>query len=257
MAKQFVPYIILLLLPVLAQAQLDTEADWKRQVYDREFNAGLQFATRGYGITARYLRYKDGFKKFGYDFDLVMIRHPKEVKISSAYLLKNPRGFAYDKINSFFTLRTGYGREKILIDKTDQGSISLSWTTFAGASIGILKPVYLEILDTNGQGIQVFTTERYDPDVHSWVDIYGGAPFFTGLEESSLRLGVYAKTGISFDYNWRDNKISTLEIGALIDYFPNWFGLYATEKVPVMANATNYNFWLQFYLTFTFGKKWN
>ena len=81
--------------------------------------------------------------------------------------------------------------------------------------------------------------------------------FFQGIEKTSLRTGLYLKSGFVFDNNWSDQKITSLEIGAVLDYFPQWFGLYSEEKVPIMYEAENYNLWLQFYLTINFGKKWN
>jgi len=256
MAKRLF-YIVIGLLPICAFAQLETTADWKRQVYDREFTGGIMFHTKGYGINFRSLRFADGFNKWGFDIDLVNIRHPKEVKFPSQYFFNSARSFVYGKINGLYSLRVGYGRDKILVDKTDQGSISISWVTFGGVSMGILKPVYLEILKETAQGIQVLSTERYNPEVHDYTDIYGQAAFFTGIEQSSLRAGIYLKSGFAFDYNWSDQKVTTLEIGAVVDYFPQWFGLYKDRLVPIMYDAENYNVWLQFYLTVNFGKKWN
>ena len=254
---KLVALLAVLFVPFWAGAQLETTADWKRQVYDREVTGGIMFHTRGYGITLRNMHFADGYNKWGLDFDLVAIRHPKEVKFPSQYFFNSARSFVYGKINGLYSLRVGYGGDKVLIDKTDQGSISVSWLTFGGVNLGILKPVYLEILKETAQGIQVLSTERYNPEIHNHSDIYGQAAFFTGIEESQLRAGVYFKTGFAFDYNWSDQKVTTLEIGAVIDYFPTWFGLYKEEFVPIMFETKNYAVWLQFYLSVNLGKKWN
>jgi len=243
-------------LPMLLHGQLTTEADWKRQVYDREFTGGIIFHNRGYGINFRNLYFNDGFDKWGMEFDLAMIRHPKEIKFPSPYFYNSSRSFVYGKLNGLFTLRTGYGRDKVLIDKTDQGSISISWITFGGLSLGFLKPVYLDIFKETPQG-DLLSTERYNPEVHDYTDIFGQAPFFTGIENSSIRAGIYFKTGFAFDYNWSDKKVTTLEIGAIVDYFPQWFGLYKDVDLPIMYNSKNYNTWLQFYVSANFGSKWN
>lgn len=256
MAKKLT-FLIIAFFPMLLFGQLETDADWKRQVYDREFTGGILLHTRGYGVNFRYLKFKDGYKKYGFEYDLVNIRHPKEVKFPSPVYYNATRGFAYGKLNGLYALRVGYGRDKILVDKTDQGSISISWATFGGASFGFLKPVFLDVVRETPQGMPVLSTERYNPEVHNYLEIYGQAPFFTGIEETALRMGVYVKTGFVFDYNWKDQKITALEIGAIVDYYPTWFGLYSAENVPIMYEAENYNLWLQFYLTISFGKKWN
>lgn len=249
--------LVIATFPVLLRAQLETTADWKRQVYDREFTGGIMFHTRGYGISFRNLHFSDGYNKWGMEFDFATIRHPKEIKFPSPYFFNAARSFVYGKLNGLYTFRVGYGRDKVLVDKTDQGSISISWVTFGGASFGFLKPVYLEILKETPQGIAEISTERYDPKVHDYTDIYGQAPFFTGIENSSLRMGVYLKTGFAFDYNWSDKRITTLEVGAIVDYFPQWFGVYKDAEVPIMYDTKNYSAWLQFYVSINFGAKWN
>jgi hypothetical protein len=220
---------------------------------------GIMLHTRGFGMNLRRMRYKDGYNKWGWELDMVSIRHPKEVKLQSQLYFNSSRSFVYGKLNGLYSIRFGYGREKILVDKTDKGSISISWLTMGGPSFGILKPVFLEVQDedplANPDNRRI---ERYDPQIHDYRDIYGQAPFFTGIEKSSLRMGVYVKTGFAFDFNLSDKKITTLEVGAIADYFPA-LGIYE-EKVPIMfetGNVRNYNLWLQCYITFNFGGKWN
>lgn len=241
-------------------AQLTTEADFKRQVYDNEMTGGIMLHTRGFGINLRRMRFRDGYSKWGWEIDAVSIRHPKEVKLQSQLYFNSSRSFVYGKLNGLYSIRFGYGRDKILVDKTDKGSISISWITMGGPSFGFLKPVFLEVADEDPlAGPDVRRTERYNPEVHDYTDIYGQAPFFTGIEKSSLRLGVYFKTGFSFDFNLSDKKVTTIEVGGIADYFPS-YGLYSDDKVPIMyetGTVENYNLWLQFYITFNFGGKWN
>lgn len=244
------------LLPTVLLAQLETDADFRRQVYDYEFTGGFMLHTRGLGLNFRYLKFKDGFVKRGVEFDFAGIKHPKEVKSPGQNPYGPSRSFVYGKINSLYALRLGYGLDKVLIDKTDQGSISIDWINFAGASFGLVKPIYVEV-ESDVSGTRMVSVERYDPAIHDFTKIYGQAPFFTGLEKTQLRLGIYYKTGFSFDYNWNDNKVSAIEVGGIVDFYPSWFGLYEEEKVPIMYEVTNYNVWVQFYVTLNFGAKWN
>lgn len=245
------------LLPTVLFAQLETDADFRRQVYDYEFTGGIMLHTRGLGINLRYLKFQDGFKKRGVEFDLVGIKHPKEIKSPGQNPIGPSRSYVYGKLNGLYALRLGVGLDKVMVDKTDQGSISIDWVNFAGASLGLLKPVYVDVILETPNGSRIVSVERYDPAKHDFVSIYGQAPFFTGIDKTQLRLGVYYKTGFSFDYNWNDHKVSSIEVGAIVDYYPSWFGMYAEDKVPIMYDATNYNVWLQFYVTLNFGAKWN
>jgi hypothetical protein len=248
--KKLLFIVGLLCFSVAAQAQLETGADFRRQVYDHERSFGIMFHSRGYAANFRRLYYKDGFVKLGYELELGNLRHPSEVKVPNLGMAA--RGWVFNKINSLYTLRAGYGREKIFVDKTDRGSLSISWVTFSGLSLGILKPIYLEV---PVEGSNFFTNERYDPAIHS-VGIQGQSPFFVGIEHSQIRPGLYFKNGFSFDYDFLDEKVTALEVGVMFDYFPSWFGTYESS-VPIMYEHRNLNFFFQFYLTFNFGKKWN
>lgn len=248
--------VLLLAISTSGFAQLDTDADFKRTVYKNEMTGGVLFHTRGYGATMRRQYYKDGYNKNGWEIDIVNIRHPKEVKFPNQLIFNPSRSFVDGKINSLYSIRFGYGNERILVDKTDKGSVSIAWTIYGGLSLGILKPIYLEVL----QDRQI-TVERYDPEVHPYSTIYGQASFFTGIGNSTLNPGLYIKSGFNFDYNLFDEKITTLETGIIVDFFPTYnpttpSGVFS-EGVPIMYNTKNYNFWLQYYVTFNFGSKWN
>ncbi len=248
-------FIATFLISLSSFGQLNTAADFKRQVYDQEMTGGIMLHTRGYALNMRRMKFTNGYNKWGWEIDMAVIRHPKEVKFRSQFYINSSRSFVYGKLNGLYTVRAGFGRDKILVDKTDRGTISISWITMGGPSFGFLKPIYLEVVNED-RGVPVISTERYNPEVHDYVNIYGRAPFFTGIEKSSLRLGVYFKTGFAFDFHLSDKKITTIEVGVIADYFPS-YGLYKDEKVPIMYEIENYNFWLQFYFSFNFGAKWN
>lgn len=246
------------LVSVLASGQIETQADFKRTVYREEYSVGVIFHNRSPwpGLHFRRLSYADGFNKWGYEIDFTVYRHPREIKYPTQSVLGNSRSFTYDKINHFFALRGGYGREKILFDKTDQGTVSISLQTYGGVALGFLKPVYIDLRRVGSDGIFIDAVERYDPSVHDNVYVYGESSFMTGINETKPRLGIYGKVGVSFDYNFLDRKITSLEIGGIIDYYPAWFGLYDKGGVPIMANADNLTLWWQLYVSFNFGNKW-
>jgi len=237
------------LLPQQARAQLDTEIDFKRTVYLNEFSVGPLFHTRGYGVNFRRSYYLDGYTKQGWEIDAVNIRHPKEVNSYNQFD-NSARGYVQQKINSFYSLRGGYTREYTLVDKTDQGTVALSIVVAGGASLGLLKPVYVEVFDNQG----FLRVERYDPAIHDYGEIYGRSGFFTGFDEIQFRPGLYLKSGASFDFNLLDERITTLEVGMIADYF--------FEPVPIMyvppgSESTNKAWFFQLYLSVNFGKKWN
>ncbi|GGH76190.1 hypothetical protein [Phaeocystidibacter marisrubri] len=246
------------LLSMLAEGQIETDADFRRTVYREEFSVGLILHTRSPwpGVNFRRLSYSDGYNKWGYEIDYTSYRHPREIKYPVQSILGNSRSFTFGKINDFFALRGGYGRERILFDKTDQGSVSISLQTYGGVALGFLKPIYVEVRKVSGDGTYIDVVERYNPDEHDNVYVYGEDSFFTGFNETQMRLGVYGKVGVSFDYNFLDQRITSMEVGAIFDYYPSWFGLYEPGGVPVMAETDNLALWWQLYVSFNFGNKW-
>lgn len=244
----------LLLIGIASQAQVETGADFKRTVYRQEYTLGVMLHTRNPwpALHFRRLSYLDGYRKQGYEIDFTSYRHPREIKFPTQSFFGSINSFTYDKINSFFALRVGYGQERILYDKTDRGSVSISLQTYGGAAFGFLKPIYVSVRD----GLGATSIERYNPDVHDDVYVEGQQPFFTGFSETKPRLGIYGKVGVSFDYNYSDKRITSVEVGGIIDYYPSWFGLYESGGVPVMARTDNLTLWWQLYVSFNFGNKW-
>lgn len=247
--------VLVLLFPFLSEAQLTTEVDFKRTVQTDEYSFGLMLHTRGYGVNFRRMYYLDGFNKQGWEIDILNLRHEKEVNIYNAFD-NSARGYVYGKLNTLYSIRAGYILDKILVDKTDRGTISIDLIYGGGLSLGLLKPVYLEIYEPVGGGSFILSTERYDPDIHDYLDIYGRSSFFTGFGEMQIHPGIYGKLGAAFDFDILDNKVTTLETGITADFF--------FDEAPIMfvppnneENISNHRLFIQVYLTFNFGKKWN
>lgn len=197
----------------------------------------------------------DGYNKQGWEIDLVNIRHEKEVNIYNPFD-NSARGFVYWKLNSFYAARFGYTRDFVIVDKTDQGTVAFDIVASGGLSLGMLKPVYLEIYQEVGNGSFILVTERYDPDIHDFNDIYGRSSFFKGFGEIDFRPGIYGKLGAVFDFNLFDERVTTLELGTIVDVYPSEIPIFFIPEANP-EGLENRSVFLQFYLTFNFGKKWN
>lgn len=248
-------FLLALVFSTSAFSQLDTKADFKRTVYTDDYTVGVMLHTRGYGVNFRRQYYVDGYNKQGWEIDLVNIRHEKEVNIYNPFD-NSARGFVYWKLNSFYSMRAGYTRDFTIVDKTDQGTVAFDIVVSGGLSLGMLKPVYLEIYQEVGNGGFILVTELYDPDVHDFNDIYGRSSFFRGFDEISFLPGAYIKAGGVFDFNLFDEKVTTLELGAIFDVYPKEVPIFFINDDPT-SDLKNRQSFLQFYITFNFGKKWN
>lgn len=246
--------LFLALLPIAIRAQLETSADWKRQVYDREYTFGISGHTMGYGANFRYLKFDGAFHKKGLEIELSKLRHPKEVTSTANRSYSNARGYVFDRENSFFSLRGGYIYENILFDKTDQGTVSISLILSGGLSLGLVKPIYVQILANENSNTGPIVAERYNHQKHTGSTILGEANFFKGIGETKLHPGAFVKVGSNFNYQLLERKVTSLEAGVIYDFF--------YKEVPIFyedPNGEDINLqgFLQFYIAFNFGYRKN
>lgn len=246
---------LLWLLPVYAYTQ-DNNGDDKNDgielhgiIYTKQFQAGVSLNTNGYSLNARRSWAPTAFFERGFETDIAIIRHPKEVNDYN-YFYIGGNSYAYGKLNSLYTMRFGFGEKHEIAEKIDVGSVEINYFYYGGVSLGGVKPVYLEINTAPlGSDFVTVSTERYDPNKHNLNNIVGGVPFTKGFSEMKFYPGIYAKFGVDFDYKISTQKIGTLETGMVVDYY--------FREVPIMAHTKNYSYFLAFYLSINFGKKWN
>jgi hypothetical protein len=137
----------------------------------------------------------------------------------------------------------------VVVEKLREKGLQLAINWSTGLSVGFVKPVYLQVLKfdilDNLTGI---SSERYDPDLHNFSDIYGRGRWSKGLFETKINPGIYFKAGLEFDYSITREIINTLEVGMMVDLF------YSPIKIMADNNA-NYIF-PNLYLNFSLGNKY-
>jgi hypothetical protein len=223
--------------------------DEVKVLYRNEMSGGLFAHTyAGFGLNFRRAKHVTGFRKRVNEAEFTYIRHPKEVKtVNPAF--DNSKGFSYGKLNSLLVLRLGTGFQNVIYSKPEKSGVEIRYVTMLGFSLGIAKPVYLEILHlTNTQNEFTLTTERYDPSKFGINDIYGRAPYLKGFGESTLYPGAYGKLGLNFEYGSYDDDVKAIEVGVVADAYP--------KVIPIMANTSNRQVYIAFYIHILYGRKW-
>ncbi|MCU0436071.1 MAG: hypothetical protein MUC87_21620 [Bacteroidia bacterium] len=225
-------------------------------LYRFQESGGIMVHSNGLGIHYQRGKFLTGYSKGFFEIQLANFRHPKEVKAENPGF-DNSKGYFYGKLNSLFMLRPGVGYQKVIYTRPRQRGVEVSYVTFAGVSLGLLKPVYLIIArDVPNQIRYQPVTERYDPAQHFTDNIIGRAPFSRGLAELSVVPGVYGRAGLNFDFYNRVpedqergiEKVRTLETGICIDAY--------AKRMPLMANEQNKPVLLTVYLALSYGRKW-
>jgi len=248
-------FALVCLLPssIFSQTKEDDEkhngVELRGIIYTKQFQAGISLNTNGYSLNARRSWSPTAFFIRGFEADIAMLRHPKEVNDYNYYYIGG-NNYAYGKLNSLYTMRIGFGEKHQIAEKIDVGSVEINYFYYGGLSLGGVKPIYLEINTAPlGSGVVTTSTQKYDPNKHDLSNIVGGVPFTKGFSEMKIYPGIYAKFGLDFDYKISTRKIGTIETGMVVDYY--------FKEVPIMANTKNYSYYMAFYVSINFGKKWN
>ena len=213
----------------------------------KEVWVGVTAHTGGIGLNFNVAKFKTYKIKTLLNVELLNIKDNKEYKIYGAPD-ENAKKYVYGKLNSLYVFRSGIGRRKVVLEKLREKGLQLAVNWSSGFTLGLVKPVYLEVLKFDVlDNLTGISSERYDPDIHQFSDIYGRARWSSGLFQTKFNPGAYFKIGLEFDYSLIREVINTLEIGFVLDLFYN--------PVKIMAeNNANYTF-PNLYLNFSLGNK--
>ncbi len=229
--------------------QKETIFDESTVIYKESLFGGLTLHTNGYAAHFSYGKNKTAFKSRIYQLDVTFMRHPKEVRSFNAFF-EDSRSYVFGKLNSLFILRPTIGERVLKFDKIRPGGVAIGYSWRVGPAIGLAKPVYLEILVPDTPPFSRIVVERYDPERHSFVDIYGRAGGLRGLNEIEFHPGIHAGFAVNFDYDPGREGLKGIELGVNVDYFP-------LGEVEIMAQTANTNLFVNLYVTLQFGKKFN
>jgi hypothetical protein len=247
MLKKIIKYLPFFFLYHLIAFTLLSQGEISEQpriFYRNEKSVGILVNSNGLGINGRYASRINARKKTIYELDFVGIKHSKEYKYSNPY--NSNKTFVFGKLNSFFDLRVGYGKQKEMFRKVDKGGISIRRYFSFGPTLGILKPIYYEVLQPTSDPFQYnLVTEKFVTHLNQQY-IYGKASFFKGFNEISVVPGAYARFGLSFEYSKSDITIHALETGLILDAFP--------KKIPIMDTEENDFLFLTLFVSIRFGR---
>jgi hypothetical protein len=218
-------------------------------LYRNEMSGGILAHTYGgFGINLRRGKHVTGTRKRVTEGEFTYIRDPKEIKTVNPSF-DNSKGFYYGKLNTLMVLRLGTGFQNVIYKKPEKSGVEIRYVTMAGFSLGIAKPVYLEILHPGSQSnTYTLSTEKYEADKYTIDQIYGRAPFFKGFGESTLYPGGYVKLGLNFEYGSYDDAVKAIECGVVVDGY--------AKVIPIMANDINRQVFVGLYINILYGRKW-
>ncbi len=241
--------ILFLVVISVAKAQLkpgEVENAYTNNIFTKEFHGGVMLHSAGLGVNFTYGKFKTAKKVIEYHVDIVNLKHPQEKKIVNPIkVVENAKSYAYGKLNGVLLLRPSYGIKKILSKKSRPNGVQVSYAYGVGGTVGFVKPVYLIVSYDDIQG--VYSEEKYDPEKHDIFNIIGRSSGLMGFNEMKFALGGNARFALNFEYAPNSEGYKALEVGAMLDVFP--------QKIEIMANENNSSVFLNLYVSLLFGKK--
>lgn len=246
--KAIIPiFFLTLLIEGRAQETIFEETVVK---YNTEIAGGVLIHTNGFGANFRYGKFLTGFKQRMYQVEITNWKSSREIKSFNPFY-DDVKGYVYGKLNTVTMFRPSIGTHKSFVSKQSLSGVSINYTALVGPTIAFLKPVYLEIGRNGSSNLQPpyenISTERYDPEKHQYLNIYGRAPLLKGLGELKAYLGIHAKVGLNFEYANTNDILKAIEINLTGDAF--------LEDLPVMAFADNQQFYLTLSINLLYGVK--
>lgn len=235
--------IALVFLPQLLNAQRVSNDE-----YNREFSFGVMAHPKGFGFDFRFGRYVSNGRIEYLEAEFLSIRHPKEVRIFNTGIT-NTNPYTYGKLNYAYIGRLGYGNKFMLTEKKLKNTASISFNVAVGPTFTMLKPVYLDLLQTDVNNNSYVISKKVTEDAEiNQADVIGNSPFSKGFNELDFRLGAFAKAGFNFDWGDFSDEIKAIEVGVYVDAFP--------KQLPLMLYTENKYIFPSFYICAVFGNKW-
>lgn len=240
---------------LLAQANPNEYVETPPELLRSEFSFGVNIHSSGWGIDFRRGKNITVTKKRMWEFEFVGLKHSKEIKSVNPYY-ENSKSYVFGKLNSVSVLRAAIGIQRVIAAKAERGGVELRLNYTGGISLGLAKPVYLNIIHDNSNNPDALnlSVEKYDPDVHFPESIYGRASYTKGLSEIKPYPGLYAKLGLSFEYGSLDEDVKIIECGITVDAYGSTIPIMGTlsSLEPVKNSQVHFNF----YINILYGRKW-
>lgn len=223
-------------------------------VYSTQNIWGLKLYSDGWGFM-----YERGFMKTVNKTNLFGIeigerKDHREYKYNtlqtgSGFITSN--SFIYGKQNNFLFAKIGVGQSYLIGGKGNRNGVAVSAIYYGGASIGLLKPYYVNSIDptTNQYGAIKYKGDSSAND-NNFLDlnmIDGKAGFFKGFGELKVKPGLFAKGAVRFDYGRYNEFVSAIETGVNVEYY--------TSGMPILVNNDPKKFFLNVFVAIEFGNR--
>jgi hypothetical protein len=220
-------------------------------VYNKQWVMGAKLYNDGMAAFYEWGKKKTPYKGNFYTVELATRKANNEYKVSFNDIGFFGRPYIYAKQNVFLNTKIGFGQQYIIGGKANKNGVAVMAVYGGGISIGLLKPYYINKTDPlTNQNVEI----KYLGDNSANDSLFmnqntasSSSGFFKGLNETKIRPGLFAKTGLRFDYGRYNEIVSAIECGINVEYY--------FSEMPIMVNNQAKTFFANVYIGFEFGRR--
>lgn len=223
-------------------------------LYEHEFNVGARLNTNGWDGYVEYEKRSSEITSTVFQFEFGETKDPKEDK-RSKQLGQDAFGFGYSahpyvygKQNIFYQARLGIGQRRLIGGKQNKNGVEVSALYLGGLSLGLVKPYYLQLVDSTGGASYQKYSEANEASFLNQNDIIAGPGLTKGWSEVKLVPGLYGRLGMRFDWAEFNEFVSAVEVGVEGELY--------SQKVEIMVQNPGKQFFYGAYVSLVFGKRW-
>ncbi len=219
-------------------------------IYNKQFLFGFKLNTDGWTGLYEHGKSKNITTTNTWFMEIGERKSHKEEKLTSI----GPDGFPsgnpliYGKQNVFYNVNIGIGQQKLIGGKGPKNGVAVSAIYGGGFSAGLLKPYYVTVLDSSGNGaVDVKYQGTGDSVFLDPTRLISSAGFTKGFNQIKVTPGVIAHAGLRFDYGRYNELLSAIEVGISAEYY--------IKDMPIMIYTTPKKFFYNTYVAIEFGKR--
>jgi hypothetical protein len=216
-------------------------------VNKKHFVYAAKLTTDGYGGFLEKGLAQSIRKALLFQLEITERSHAKEEK---TFNFNGTGPYKYGKTNYFYPIKLGVQQQYLLGNKGNKNGVSVTANFGGGFVAALLRPYKLgfdSLNTTTNQRSLIYSGYNDNPSKFLSSTNVTGPGFGTGFNQLKVVPGIYAKTGVRFDYGVYNEIVSALEVGVTGEFYG--------KKISQMALNDDKNFFFGAYVAVLFGKR--
>lgn len=213
--------------------------------YTKSTAIGVHFYTFGWGFDIHQTFRASEKSEHIFKLDIASLKNKNESRNPSIYRDQGGKAYIYGKTHYCYNLGFTYGQQWNIIPKGTINHVSLKMGISGGFAFAILKPYFVEVINTRFSRIDV---DQYSSAKYSINDIVGESDFFQGFDRIKFLPGLRLKVHSSLDLGHENFLIRGIYTGMQADVF--------SQRPSIMDTAYNPQFFFSLFLGFMIGNNY-